>query len=163
LRRLMLAVVLCASVLAIAEENTPQSFGRPALVTLAPLQAITILPGHTAKVTIRFNIADGYHVNSNKPNSDLLIPTAVKITSPAGFTVGKISYPAGQDFALKFAPEEKLNVYAGEVSVSASVRAAKILKAGNYRLTGELQYQACNDISCFPPKKLPLEISVNVR
>jgi hypothetical protein len=27
---------------------------------------------------------------------------------------------------------------------------------------GELQYQACNDRACFPPKKLPVEFEVTV-
>lgn len=120
-------------------------------------------PGKAATITVRFKIADGYHVNSNKPHSDLLIPTAVKLNDLPELSVARLNYPAGQDLALKFSPDEKLSVYAGDVAITAVIRASKRAKAGRYSLNGELRYQACNDDSCFPPKTLPIEIAVNIR
>ncbi len=126
-------------------------------------RSVTVQPGKTVTTKVHFTIAQGYHVNSNKPNSDLLIPTTVKIQSTPQFVVSKLTYPAGEEFALKFAPEEKLSVYAGDVAVQAAIKASSKAKVGSYTLTGELHYQACNDRSCFPPKTLPLEIAVTVK
>ena len=163
MHRLLFLFLFCAALFAAAEDNTPRAFGRPPLVTLAPVEPVAAAAGKVTDATVHFRIAPGYHVNSNKPKSELLIPTTVKIEPTPQFTIAKITYPAGQDFALKFAPDEKLNVYEGDVAVTTTIRAAKSAKPGSYTLKGELHYQACNDTSCFPPKTLPLEISVTVK
>jgi hypothetical protein len=135
---------------------------RPAHVTLEPVSQVTIRGAKPARAEIKFRIRDGFHVNSNKPNSDLLIPTEVNVTAIPQIKPGKPQYPAGHDFALTFSPNEKLSVYSGEVSVDLPLTAGRPMQPGSYKLKGELKYQACDDRSCFPPKTLPLEIPVKV-
>ncbi|MFZ0480860.1 MAG: hypothetical protein WAL71_17095, partial [Terriglobales bacterium] len=78
---------------------------------MAPAPLVRTLQGQPATVPLSFNVADGYHINSNHPNSDFLIPTALKIEATTDIVVGKIVYPVGQDMSFAFAPDEKLNVY----------------------------------------------------
>jgi hypothetical protein len=141
------------------DDFRPQKKG---FVTVEPVPAITLLSGKPGKVEIRFRVNPGYHINSNKPHSELLIPTTIQFAPAAKINVGKVSYPEGEEFALSFSPTEKLNVYTGDIALSAPVTAAKGLTAGNYTLKADLRYQACNDTSCFPPKTVPIEIAVNV-
>jgi thiol:disulfide interchange protein DsbD len=61
------------------------------------------------------------------------------------------------------APDEKLNVYSGDVTVTVLLSAAKPIVPGSYKLPGTLRYQACDDRSCFPPKSLALEIPVVIQ
>jgi hypothetical protein len=135
---------------------------RPAHVVLEPVAPVTIHGVKPATAQITFRIRDGFHVNSNKPNSDLLIPTELVIPATPEVKPGKPVYPAGHDFALTFSPQEKLSVYSGEVTVKVPLTASKPLQAGTHVLRGELKYQACDDRSCFPPKTLALEIPVKV-
>jgi hypothetical protein len=76
---------------------------------------------------------------------------------------GAIVYPEGKDLTFVFSPKEKLNVYSGNFTVSAELRALAGVPAGSYKVPGELRYQACNDRACFPPTKLPVEVEVTVR
>src|SRR5882757_4458071 len=103
-------------------------------VTVDSVPTVTLVPGKPGKVEIRFRVNSGYHINSNKPHSELLIPTTVQFAPSDKITVGKVSYPAGEEFALKFSPTEKLDVYTGDVLVTAPVTAAKGVAPGNYTL-----------------------------
>jgi DsbC/DsbD-like thiol-disulfide interchange protein len=135
---------------------------RPAHVTVDPVAPVTIQGAKPAVAQVRFRVRDGFHVNSNKPNSDLLIPTEIVLTAIPEVRAGKPEYPAGHDFALTFSPNEKLSVYSGDVTVPIPVTANKPMRPGSYVLKGELKYQACDDRSCFPPKSILLEIPVKV-
>jgi DsbC/DsbD-like thiol-disulfide interchange protein len=132
-------------------------------ITLEPAPAVTVSKGKPARATVRFRVNKGYHVNSSKPSSDLLIPTEIKFEAAPAVAVGKIEYPKGEEYALSFSPGQKLSVYQGDVAVTVPVSAAKAAKPGTYTLKGSLSYQACNDNACFPPKSAPLELTVHVR
>src|SRR5947209_493977 len=88
-------------------------------VTVDSVPTVTLMAGKPGKVEIRFRVNSGYHINSNKPKSELLIPTTIQFAPDGKINVGKVSYPAGEEFALAFSPKEKLDVYTGDVLVSA--------------------------------------------
>lgn len=141
-------------------------FARPhskGYVTGDVTPTVSLQAGKTAQVEVRFRVNPGYHVNSNKPGSDLLIPTTIDFKPLDKIKVSKIVYPAGEQLALEFSPKERLNVYTGDVVSTASVVVDKGAAVGTYSLKGEVHYQACNDSSCFPPKTLPVEITVVVK
>ena len=118
--------------------------------------------GKPANALLMFRVREGFHVNSNVPRSSYLIPTKLQLKAPPDISVVKISYSPGEDFAFSFSPKEKLNVYSGEFSISADLKFANTLKQGQHKVHGELTYQACNDRACFPPKKLPVTIDVQI-
>jgi hypothetical protein len=133
------------------------------MVIALPARPVAMAPGGSVRVELRFRVSPGYHINSNQPHSDLLIPTRLKLSPPASFTPGTVLYPEGKDLSFAFSPKEKLNVYAGDFMVRAELRALGSAPAGSYKVPGELRYQACNDRACFPPTKLPVEFEVTVR
>jgi hypothetical protein len=134
----------------------------PSWVTPLPVAKVSVRSGKPAGVHLRFKIADGYHINSNQPGSELLIPTKLQLNPPTDLGVGSITYPKGHDLTLAIAPDEKLNVYTGEFTIAAKVSAARTAVPGKYMVHGQLKYQACNDRSCFPPKLAPVEFEVQV-
>ena len=158
--RLPLACLLLAT--AFAQVDTPRSKSKN-YVTTDVTPTVSLAAGKTAQVEIRFRVNPGYHVNSHNPGSELLIPTTLDFKPLDKIKAGKIVYPAGEEFALEFSPKEKLNVYTGDVVTEVPVIVAKDAAVGTYSLKGELQYQACNNNSCFPPKNLPVEITVIVK
>ena len=145
-----------------AAQNGLDRFNKTSFVTLQPTEEVRLKGNKPGKATVRFRVNPGYHVNSNQPMSDLLIPTEIRLERHPAVTVGKAVYPAGEELALAFSPKQKLSVYQGDVAVTVPVSAAKPLKRGTHKLKGSLSYQACNDNACFPPKTAPFELSVVV-
>lgn len=133
------------------------------MVSAIPFPAVSVAPGAEAKIGLQFRVDKGIHINSNKPSSELLIPTALRLDPPQGIAIEKIIYPPGKDVSFQFAPEEKLNVYEGNFTIVTFLKVPRGLKPGAYKVLGELKYQACNDSVCFPPKKMPVEFEVTVR
>ncbi len=135
---------------------------RKAFVTVAPVSTITVATGGTGKAELRFRVLPGYHINSSRPRSELLVPTRLKLEPVTDLGIGKIQYPDGEDFSLPFAPDQKLSVYTGDFLVTADVLAVRTASPGIFKVHGELQYQACDDRSCYPPKTLPVAFEVRV-
>ncbi len=129
-------------------------------VTSAPV--VTAVQGKPATVALSFNVANGYHVNSNHPKSEYLIPTALKVEATTDIVIGKTTYPDGQDMSFAFAPDEKLNVYTGDFKVDVLVRPLHSVQPGKYVVRGTLKYQACDNTACYPPKNLPVSFDVKI-
>lgn len=155
------------SLLLITAGFAQTDIGRPrapkSYVSTDAAPTVNVAPGKTAQVEMHFRVNPGYHVNSHTPNSDLLIPTNLEFKPLDKIKSGTIVYPAGEQFALDYAPKEKISVYTGDVSAQVPIVVARDAQPGNYSLKGELQYQACNNSSCFPPRNLPVEITVVVK
>ncbi|HUQ49488.1 MAG TPA: protein-disulfide reductase DsbD N-terminal domain-containing protein [Terriglobales bacterium] len=156
-------LILTLAVL-LAGAAAQQRGNRASFVTVEPLPRIELGKGKASStLEIRMRVNKGFHINSNKPTSDLLIPTEIKFLPAAGITIGKIKYPNGHDYNLAIAPQEKLSVYTDMVAVSVSLSSAKGAKPGARKVHGTLTYQACDDNSCYPPKTVPLDLEVLLR
>jgi thiol:disulfide interchange protein len=133
-----------------------------AVVSMAPAPVVTVTQGTAGRVPLSFRVARGYHINSNKPKSEFLIPTALKIGATTDIVIGGTTYPDGRDMSFAFAPDEKLNVYTGDFEVDVSVRPLRSVQPGKYVMRGTLKYQACDNASCYPPQKLPVSFEVRI-
>lgn len=131
-------------------------------VTLAPMAPVTVTRGQARAVSLEFRVAPGFHINSNTPKSEFLIPTALKMNPPTDIAITKVSYPEGKDMSFPFAPDEPLNVYSGDFTVTMAVRPLHSVPPSKYAIHGELKYQACDNAACYPPKKLPVDFEVKV-
>ena len=118
--------------------------------------------GASTRVQLAFRVETGFHVNSNKPRSEFLIPTRLQLNAPSPLTVVEVRYPAGQDVTFPFSPNEKLNVYSGDFSINVLLKAAAATSPGTYPVAGELQFQACDKSACYPPRTLPIKFQVTV-
>jgi hypothetical protein len=143
----------------IAPPTTP---GKAPSVTVAEVPLVTATRTEQTTVTINFRVAQGFHINSNTPKSEFLIPTVLRIDVPTDIALGKIGYPAGQDVSFPFSPDEALNVYTGDFAVTVVVHPLHSVVPGKYVMHGNLRYQACDNAQCFPPKMLPVNFDVKV-
>jgi len=132
------------------------------VVSMAPAALITVTQGKASSVPLLFRVARGYHINSNKPKSEFLIPTALKVGGITDIVIGGITYPEGRDMSFAFAPDEKLNVYTGDFELGVSVRPLRSVQPGKYVVRGTLKYQACDNAACYPPQQLPLSFDVRI-
>jgi hypothetical protein len=149
-----LLLMACASS-ALAQGSTP-------LVTVAPIAELAVARGGKHALDIALRVNRGFHVNSNHPNDELLLPTVVHLDPPEGIMVARVVYPEAQELALPFAGNDKLSVYSGDFEVTAEVRVAKSAPLGTQRVHGQVRYQACDNRRCFPPKTTQLEFDVKV-
>lgn len=131
-------------------------------VKMAPAPVVTVVQGKPATVPLSFRVASGYHINSNRPKSEFLIPTVLKVEATTDIVIGKTTYPEGQDMSFAFAADEKLNVYTGDFNVDVLVRPLRSVQAGKYIVRGTLKYQACDNAACYPPKQLPVSFDVKI-
>jgi Disulphide bond corrector protein DsbC len=140
----------------------PTPSGKAPSVTVAPVPLVTAPRTVQTKVNLNFRVARGFHVNSNTPKSEFLIPTSLKMDVPTDIALGKIEYPPGKDLAFPFSPDEALNVYTGDFTVAVTVHPLESVVPGKYVMHGVLRYQACDNAQCFPPKNLPVSFDVKV-
>ena len=155
LPRLALLVLMSAA-------SARAQLGKSPSVSMAPVSTVTAPQAAQTIVPLNFRVASGFHINSNTPKSEFLIPTALKMVVPTDIVLGKIDYPEGKDLVFPFSPDEKLNVYSGDFTVNLSVHPLSSVVPGKYVMRGVLRYQACDNAQCFPPKTLPVSFEVKV-
>ncbi len=109
-----------------------------------------VVPGSEFKIAVQANIKNGWHINSDKPKDEFLIPTELSISGDTNFTIENISYPEPQQLKFAFS-DNKLSVWEGEVLFGALVKTTKNLSPGDYPVIVKLDYQSCNNMTCLAP------------
>ncbi|HVT19597.1 MAG TPA: thioredoxin family protein [Thermoanaerobaculia bacterium] len=117
--------------------------------------------GATAQLAALVSIDSGWHVNSNRPTYDYLIPTALELALPSGWPKAAVKYPAAKKKSFAFA-DEPLSVFDGEVVIAAAVAVPADAAKGLYPIQAQLRYQACNDSQCLPPVTTQARIQLAV-
>ena len=133
------------------------------VVKIIGAPVVTAVQGKPATVPLSFDVSSGFHINSNHPKSEFLIPTVLKVEATTDIIIGKTTYPEGQDMSFAFAPDEKLNVYTGDFEIDVLVRPLHSVQPGKYVIRGTLRYQACDNTACYPPKNLPVSFDVKIQ
>jgi uncharacterized protein YcnI len=118
--------------------------------------------GAMFEAAVVVEIAKGFHMNSNKPSEDYLIPTTLTANAPAGIRVVDTMYPAGQLKDFSFSPKKPLNVYTDTVTLKMKLAADGSATIGTTSVPVTLRYQACNDSTCLPPVKVPVTFNFDV-
>ncbi|MFA7290211.1 MAG: thioredoxin family protein [Melioribacteraceae bacterium] len=137
------------------------SFSQPELVKVKlSKNSITSAVGGSFEVKIIADIKDGYHINSNKPYDEFLIPMVVSSGNKL-FPIAKVSYPTPKDELLKVSPEP-VSIYSGEVSIILNFVVGKNVTPGDYVVPIEFNFQACDDQSCFPPDIIKTNLNLKI-
>jgi DsbC/DsbD-like thiol-disulfide interchange protein len=120
-----------------------------------------VRPGETVKAAIILKVQPGYHINDNAPLDEFMFPTALTFEENPNVEVVETYYPAGRRARFSYS-EAELVVYEGEATLGVLLKAKAGIAPGTLKLKATLSYQACDNMSCLPPKELPFEISVPV-
>ena len=155
-------IFVLAFILLISESVYPQ-FGKPLnLVKIKAYQSFDkVIAGTEYKIGVKVNIDPKWHINSNKPYEDFLIPSVLSIDTAAGFSITKIKYPKSLDRKLSFS-DKPLSVFENEIYVGALVKAPANIKPGTYKLAVTFEYQSCDDKTCLPPNSVSDTLSIEV-
>ena len=133
-------------------------------LTIAPVPTVKAGKGSTATITIKASLPAGYHANSNKPTYSYLIPLTLKWTG-GPLRMESISYPAGttEHYGFQEPSDKPLSVVTGEFSIVTKFKVAADAASGPAAETGTLRYQACDNKACYPPKNVPVNVTVSVQ
>ena len=156
---LLVAAVLGAALGVLAQDSPGNR--RPSVI-MQPTEIIPLSRGHSGTVELMFRVPSGFHINSNLPHQEYLKKTELKLDAPTDILVRKVSYPDGEDRSFPFAPDEKINVYSGDFTITVEVRPLKTVLPTKYAVHGYLNYQACDNAACYPPRKLPVTFEVRI-
>ncbi|MGH9520258.1 MAG: protein-disulfide reductase DsbD domain-containing protein [Terriglobales bacterium] len=117
-------------------------------------------PAHaTATTMVTIKIDQGFHIQSNHPKLDYLIPTSLALTPAGGVALTAVKWPAAAEYKFSFSPDP-LAVFEGTLQVPVTLKTGA---AGSYTLHGTFHYQACNEQLCRPPVSEPFTLQVRVR
>jgi len=118
--------------------------------------------GAAIHAKIPCTVQTGFHVNSNTPAEDYLIPLKLTWTSTGALEGGQVTYPKPRQESYDFS-EKPLSVFTGSFDLVANFKVAANAPAGPGSVAGKLKYQACNDHACFAPKTIDVTIPYTVQ
>lgn len=140
------------------------AFAQPAEVELETrwvFDADAAHAGATVRAAIEVRLPATFHVNSDRPLDEYLIPTALTVTPPAGFTVREIVYPDPVLIDVRFS-EERLSVFEHEFVIGVALDVGAGVTPGRYVIPSALAYQACDDTFCLAPSSVAFESTIEV-
>ncbi|MCH8007100.1 MAG: thioredoxin family protein [Planctomycetes bacterium] len=115
----------------------------------------------TLHAAFQVKIQESFHVNSNAPLEEFLIPTILTVTPPEGFTVLEVVYPDPIMIRPSFA-EVDMAVFEQEFVIGVALEVGPDVQPGMYVISGTLDYQACDDTSCRAPTDRELQSTLQV-
>ena len=156
--RLTAAVIAATLVFSSAASAQMQ---RPDIkVTAAPIAA-PVKAGGTVTLRLSVRLPQDVHVQADKPRDPSLIPTALTLVPPAGFSIDRITYPKATDLS-QAGRTEPLSVFGGEFVIEARLAANNGLAPGAHQVQATLRYQACNESLCFAPTRATAQWTITV-
>ena len=115
--------------------------------------------GEPARLTVRLEIAEGWHVNAN-PAAAGLVPTTVTV-NPGSLALRQVDVEYPPSRALPFPSlADTLEVWEGRVEVVSRLAAEEDAPAAHGALRAAVRYQACDDEVCLLPVEVVGRIAV---
>ncbi len=121
-----------------------------------------IAPGETLYVALKLAISPGWHVNSNHPSDEFLIPTEVGLGEDTPVEIENITYPISKKIRFEFSPDAPLSVYDGTVWIKSILSVKKEAPSGSALIPLQLTTQACDNRSCVAPTTQDLSIPITI-
>lgn len=130
------------------------------VVRIDAAESVTAKAGATVAVPLAVHVDEGFHVNSNKPLDEFLIP--LRLTWNADVLEnGKIDFPQAHTAKLPFS-SKAVSIFSGSFKILSSFKVRRDANAGSATITGKLRYQACGDRECLPPKTVDVSFSMDI-
>jgi DsbC/DsbD-like thiol-disulfide interchange protein len=151
--RLLLAALLLTELPYLTAQSSGHlSIGSPAKISGAR--------NESAQTRIPVAIDPGFHVNSNKPTDEYLIPLSLTWSATGALEAGAVIYPKP---VMEKVADKPLAVFTGKFDLIANFKISANAPAGPGVAAGRLRYQACNSTTCFPPKTVDISVPYQIR
>jgi hypothetical protein len=141
----------------------PSAFAQSSgYLTVGEPQKVVGKRNAAVQVKIPITVREGYHVNSNKPSEEYLIPLKLTWTSTSALEAGAVTYPKPESLKVE-GTEKPLAVFTGNFDLVATFKVGANASAGPGAAAGKLKYQACSSKACYPPKTVDVTVSYQVQ
>ncbi len=132
----------------------------PGVLSIADPPKLTVGRSGEVSEALKLQLQPGYHVNSNAPNEDYLIPLRLTWDSTA-VEIVSVNYPKAASEKSEFS-DKPLSVFNGNFEIVTKFKRSAKASPGPGFLQGKLRYQACNDKMCLPPKTVEVKVPLLV-
>lgn len=133
--------------------------GQQNKLTVSPAEEITVKRGNAVSQDLKVTVLPGFHVNSDKPKDEFLIP--LKLTwSDGPLEAQSVTYPKAAE--MKVGPD-MLSVLTGSFNIQTEFKASNKAVPGPANMNGKLRYQACNNEMCFRPASIDIRLPVVIQ
>jgi thiol:disulfide interchange protein DsbD len=152
---MLVCASLCVSLL-------PYSFGQNNnVLSVSPPPRVHAKRGQEVTAPITAELQAGFHVNSNQPADEYLIP--LKLTWVKGpLETVQVLYPKPQMEHFAFS-QKPVSIFSGKFEIVTKFKTAPAAQPGMALMNGKLRFQACNDRECLPPKTVDVQFTVDVQ
>jgi thiol:disulfide interchange protein DsbD len=117
--------------------------------------------GTNFTVVLHARIGLGWHINSNKPNDEFLIPAVLTSGNPS-FPLTGIAFPVPKEKKLGVS-EKPVSVFENEIDIAVTIAVKKTTAGGAYSIPLQFNYQGCNDRMCMAPESEKIELTLEVK
>jgi hypothetical protein len=129
------------------------------VVAVTPTETLTAHRGSTVAQKLTVTVKPGYHVNSDKPKDEYIIP--LKLTWAGGPLDAKITvYPKAEEIQVN---GQALTVFTGTFPIQTEFQVGPNATPGTVTMNGKLKYQACNNEMCLRPMTLDIPLQVTIQ
>lgn len=115
-------------------------------------------PGEEVRLAVTADIIKPFHINSNKTTDPTLIPTTLTPAASAVTPIGVV-YPADKSLKFEFS-ETEIPVFDGKADFGILWKVPENAKDGPVHLKYSLNFQACDDKVCYPPRTITDSIEI---
>ena len=131
--------------------------GQQNKLIVSPPNPLTVRRGSTATQNLKVEVLPGFHVNSDHPKDEFLIP--LKLTWDGPLQTKSMSFPKPEEIQVG---TQRLLVFTGTFDIRTEFAAPPTAAAGPTTITGKLRYQACSNQMCFRPSSLEVKLPVTI-
>jgi hypothetical protein len=151
---------LTASPSSLEQTNLSQASAQAEILGITMPAGLQAKIGAVTEVKLKLDLKSGFHINSNMPSDQYLIP--LELTWNRGpLEPAAVVYPAPQLEKVSFWPQP-LSVFSGTFDVVTRFKTAATAPPGPAMVTGKIRYQACNDHECLMPKYADVAMTVDI-
>jgi len=160
----ILGISVCLTLLlafTLKAREQPNRAERPILTVRTAFSPEKVTPGETFELSLELTVASGFHINSQKPEDELLVPTSVELKKDTAYEVKEIIFPEAKKKKFNFS-DKPLSVYEGQVKIILRIEPAEGVCGSSLELEGKIRYQACDQEACLRPQTVPFKASVKI-
>ncbi|MDI6697854.1 MAG: protein-disulfide reductase DsbD family protein [Candidatus Saccharicenans sp.] len=118
-------------------------------------------PGDQFELKLELTIAPGFHINSNQPGDEMLVPTSAELKKDPAYEVKEIIFPEAKKKKFKFS-DKPISVYDGQVTIKIKMELAEDICGTSLEIEGKVRYQACDDEACLRPATIPFAATIKI-
>ncbi len=119
-------------------------------------------PGETVHAVLGVTVPGKYHLQSNAPLDEFLVPTVLTVTPPEGWTMSEVVYPEPVLLDAPDLSDVPMAVFEHEFVIGVAIRIGVDVEPGTYPIGIKLQYQACDDKLCYAPTHKEFRSTIEV-